>query len=153
MSFYPQSCFLTILSFLTLALTGQLWKKENVGESSYFTLQNSKSSKFLTAVAGNTFVTQGNVCFKKTVTTLTLSLWILYEFFGKFLFHTPNFSCQAMGLQFLSLFHLLYSSTSIVQCLEISRVQSLEISRFCTLEISRFCTLEISRRCTVEVDE
>ena len=47
-----------ILSFLTLALTGQLWKKEKVGKSSYFTLQNSKSSKFLTA-DGNNFKTQG----------------------------------------------------------------------------------------------
>ena len=36
-----------------------------------------------------------------------------------------------------SLFRLLYSSTSIVQRLEIYRVQSLEISRFFTLEISR----------------
>ena len=44
-----------------------------------------------------------------------------------------------------SLFHLLYSSTSIVQRVEISRVQC--------LEISRFCTLEISRRCTIEFDE
>ena len=44
-----------------------------------------------------------------------------------------------------SLFRLLYSSTSTVQRLEISRVQN--------LEISRLCTLEISRRCTIEVDE
>ena len=47
--------------------------------------------------------------------------------------------------KYLGLFRLLYSSTSIVQRLEISRVQS--------LEISRFCILEISRRCTVEVEE
>ena len=44
-----------------------------------------------------------------------------------------------------SLFHLLYSSTSIVQRVEISRVQSLKISRFCTLEISRRCTVEVER--------
>ena len=31
----------------------------------------------------------------------------------------------------LSLFRLLYLSTSTVQCLEISRVQNLEISRLC----------------------
>ena len=48
-------------------------------------------------------------------------------------------------IEVLSLFRLLYSSTSIVQRLEISRVQN--------LEISRLCTLEISSRCTIEVDE
>ena len=46
----------------------------------------------------------------------------------------------------ISLFRLLYLSTSIVQCLEISRVQNLEISRLCTLEISRRCTVEIERQ-------
>ena len=35
-----------------------------------------------------------------------------------------------------SLFRLLYSSTSTVQRLEISKVQNLEVSRLCTLEIS-----------------
>ena len=33
------------------------------------------------------------------------------------------------------LFRLLYSLTSVVQRLEISRIQSLEISRRCTLEL------------------
>ena len=42
-----------------------------------------------------------------------------------------------------SLFRLLYSSTSIVQRLEISRVQNLEIFRHCTLEISTRCTIEV----------
>ena len=45
-----------------------------------------------------------------------------------------------------SLSHLLYSSSSIVQCLEISTVKNIEISRLCT-------TLEISRCYNVEVDE
>ena len=44
-----------------------------------------------------------------------------------------------------SLSHLLYSSTSTVQRLEISRVQNLEISRLCTLEISRCCTVEVDK--------
>ena len=51
-----------------------------------------------------------------------------------------NFAC-AFGNY--SLFRLLYSSTSTVQRLEISRVQNLEISRLCTLEISRCCTVEV----------
>ena len=39
--------------------------------------------------------------------------------------------------RFLNLVHLLYSSTSAMQCLEISRMQNLEISRICILEISK----------------
>ena len=53
----------------------------------------------------------------------------------------------------ISLFRLLYSSTSTMQRREIYGMQSLEISRMQSLEISRFCILEITRRCIVEVDE
>ena len=45
----------------------------------------------------------------------------------------------------MSLFHLLYSSTSTMECPEISRIQILEISRIQILEVSRFRILEISK--------
>ena len=65
----------------------------------------------------------------------------------KYLSHYSSFSDT-----YLSLFHLLYSSTSTMQRLEISRMQGLEISRMQSLEISRLCILEISRRSIVEVE-
>ena len=40
-----------------------------------------------------------------------------------------------------NLFHLLYSSTSTMQCLKISRMQNLDISRIYILEISRHSIL------------
>ena len=44
-----------------------------------------------------------------------------------------------------NLFHLLYSSTSTMQCLEISRMINLQISRICILEISRHSIVEVDK--------
>ena len=41
------------------------------------------------------------VCFIKIRTTYKLSLWLYYGFFGKFLFHIANFSCQDLILKVL----------------------------------------------------
>ena len=72
----------------------------------------------------------------------------LFLFLALPMFFVNSISKNSFGdvlFTIFSLFHLLYSSTSTMQHLEISRMQS--------LEISRFCILEIYRRCIVEVEE
>ena len=41
-----------------------------------------------------TVILQNKVRFIKTVTTLTLSLWLLYDVFGRSIFHIANCLCQ-----------------------------------------------------------
>ena len=56
---------------------------------------------------------------------------------------TLQFTSKFIGFSVKSLFHLLYLSTSTMECLEISRMQILEICRFIILEISRHCIVEV----------